>query len=490
MKVTLLEAFEFSASQHIAALFPKGEKSPKFGEKQLDDVVKKLGKAIDLEKSSARDFFLSTASHPTMFSLAFVDGDTKPQAFVEIGAALSRKTFLKERPPLTLFLSEQLLKSKNIAVCLQAFFEGCVLGAYGFEKYRKEKKGLVAPGEVRVIAKGLDQKTVDLALARAQAMAASVCIARDLVNEQPSVANPDYIATFVKKHFKKSDVDVEIMTRSEIEELEMGGILGVARGGDGGPRVVKMSYNPKHAKKHIALIGKGVTFDSGGLCLKNYPGIETMKCDMAGAAAVIGILNAVAELKLPIRVTGCIGLVENLVSETSYKPGDILTMMSGKTVEVINTDAEGRLVLADLLHHIQKEKPDEVIDIATLTGNCMVALGLDMSGVLTNNQAMADRFLKAAKDSSYEYFWQLPLFEPYREQLKNDISDLRNIGKSHAGCITAGLFLSEFVGKDLPWLHLDIAGPAMSEDKKPHLPKGGTGVSVKSIVEYVLSQLA
>ena len=252
------------------------------------------------------------------------------------------------------------------------------------------------------------------------------------------------------------------------------------------PRFIKVAYKPSgKPRRKVALVGKGLTFDSGGLSLKSAKSMETMKLDMSGGATVLGVMRVLSQLKPPVQVTAYVPSTENLPGGNAQKPGDVIRYKNGKTVEVLNTDAEGRLILADALICAAEDKPDVIIDLATLTGACMVALGTQVAGVLGNNQELIDALIRCGKEAG-EFLWQLPLVKEYKEDIKSAVADIKNIGGSHAGAITAALFLEEFVG-NVPWVHLDIAGPAFAEKDLPYIPKGGTGFGVRTLVRYLLN---
>jgi leucyl aminopeptidase len=274
------------------------------------------------------------------------------------------------------------------------------------------------------------------------------------------------------------------MDSEEIERLGMNGLRFVGKGSVQPPRFVVMEYNgAEKGKRPVVIVGKGITFDSGGISLKPREGMEQMKDDMAGAAAVIGTMQAVATLKLPVNLVGLVPAAENMPDGRSYKPGDVVVTMSGKTVEINNTDAEGRMVLCDALHYAQRYRPKALIDLATLTGACLVALGTQASGIMGNDQGLHEA-LKRAGQTTGERVWELPLWDEYGEAMKSDIADMKNSGGAHAGTITAAWFLKQFVGK-AKWAHLDIAGTAWEEKGKHYLPKGATGVGVRLLVEYL-----
>ncbi|MEK7656666.1 MAG: M17 family metallopeptidase, partial [Elusimicrobiota bacterium] len=282
-----------------------------------------------------------------------------------------------------------------------------------------------------------------------------------------------------------SGVTVRVIEKEEAADLRLGSFLGVARGSVHPPALVHLIYKPKGAKKKIALVGKGITFDSGGLSLKPPQGMETMKCDMAGAALVLGVFKVLARLKPKVEVHGYAVMTYNLPAADAYKPGDVLRARNGKTIEVLNTDAEGRLVLADALCLAAEEKPDAIVDFATLTGAVLIALGSSVTGAMTNDKALLAR-LSSASRLADEPLWELPLPKEYEENIKGKIADLQNIGKvrGEAGTLIGGLFLREFVGS-VPWVHLDIAGTAWTDSEKPYCPAGGTGAPVRTVLEYL-----
>jgi leucyl aminopeptidase len=288
---------------------------------------------------------------------------------------------------------------------------------------------------------------------------------------------------------KEGGLAVKILGPKECAKLGMGAYLAVAQGSKNEPRFIHLSYRPKGAKFHLGLVGKGLTFDSGGISIKPADGMGAMKSDMAGSAAVLGTMKAIAALKPKVAVDAVMAMAENMPGGGAYRPGDVLTAMNGKTIEVLNTDAEGRLTLADALTYVQKQKVDAVIDLATLTGACVVALGPDFSGVMGNDQALLDEILAAARESGDE-IWQLPLPPAYNKYIKSDVADVANISRIRwGGAITAGLFLQNFVQEGTPWAHLDIAGPALRDDEGTDAHKGeGSGVGVRTLVRFILGK--
>jgi len=364
----------------------------------------------------------------------------------------------------------------------QAVAEGAALGAYKFVRY-KEKAEAPALEKLVVVAKKEDK--VAEALERGVAVAGAVARARDLVNEPAGAMTPSQLAEEARQAAELGGLDIEVLDEVEIANQGLGGLLGVSLGSDQPPRLVKLTYTPKgKATGTVALVGKGITFDSGGLSLKPAEGMETMKTDMSGAAAVIGAMSVLRAAGVQTKVIAFVPTTENMPGGRAIKPGDVLKIRNGKTVEVLNTDAEGRLILADGLSLAAEEKPDAVIDLATLTGACVVALGLKVAGLMGNDDRWIGQVREAAERAG-ESVWHLPLPQEYRKDLDSEIADLKNItGTRGGGALTAGLFLSEFIG-DIPWVHLDIAGPARAPSDDGYIGKGGTGFGVRTLVEVL-----
>lgn len=367
-----------------------------------------------------------------------------------------------------------------------AVITGCLLGDYTFDRYKTDAEG-VLPGidavTLLVPTKG-DKGEVERAVEEAQQLCAGVQLARDLVSEPSNVATPGFIAAATVEAAAASGFSCRVMEHEEIRSLGMGGLLAVSRGSVEKPRCLVLEYFPEgDGVAPVALVGKGVTFDSGGISLKPREGMERMKDDMAGAAAVIGAFAAVARLGLPVNLVGVVPLTENLPDGMAYKPGDVVTTMAGKTVEIVNTDAEGRMILCDALHYALSYKPRFMIDLATLTGACLVALGTEASGMFGADAGLKRALLKAG-EATGERLWELPVWDEYGELMKSDIADMKNAGGPHAGSITAAWFLKQFVGRTR-WVHLDIAGTAWEEKGVHYRPKGATGIGVRLLVEYL-----
>ncbi|MFJ2604633.1 MULTISPECIES: leucyl aminopeptidase [unclassified Streptomyces] len=369
------------------------------------------------------------------------------------------------------------------AADVAAIGEGLLLGAYSFDAYKdngKEPKGPL--GEATLLGAKPRDKEHKAALERATAVSEELNRARDLINTPPNDLNPEAFAAVAQAAAKEHGIKVQVFDVKALEKGGFGGILGVGAGSAAAPRLVKLSYTSSKAKKHLAFVGKGITYDSGGISLKPAGHNETMKCDMSGAAAVFAAVVAAARLGLEVNVTGWLALAENMPSGSATRPGDVLRMYSGKTVEVLNTDAEGRLVLADALWAASAEKPDAIVDVATLTGAMMLALGNRTFGIMANDDAFRTALHEAAEEVG-EPAWPMPLPEHLRKGMDSPTADLANMGERMGGGLVAGLFLREFVGEGITWAHLDIAGPAFNEGGPfGYTPKGGTGTAVRTLV--------
>ncbi|MFZ4510301.1 MAG: leucyl aminopeptidase [Candidatus Nanopelagicales bacterium] len=367
---------------------------------------------------------------------------------------------------------------------IEAVAEGALLGNYAFHAFRgASAASQPAPVQKIVITGDPKDKDQAAALARAEVIATAVNYARDLVNTPPSALPPEEIAQQAIESARKLPVRVEVWDEEALARDEFGGILAVGQGSANPPRLIRLEYAPKGAKRSIALIGKGVTFDSGGLSLKPPKAMETMKCDMSGAAAVIAAVRAIAQLKLKVKVIGWIPTVENMPGGHAQRPGDVITIHGGRTVEVLNTDAEGRLILADALVAASDEEPNLIIDAATLTGAQVIALGDRTSGIMANDDDLRAAVYDTATRAG-ETMWHMPIPEESRGTLDSSIADIKNIGDGKGGMLSAAAFLREFVPQGQPWAHLDIAGPAFN-DGGPfgYTPKGGTGAAVRTFIQ-------
>jgi leucyl aminopeptidase len=368
-----------------------------------------------------------------------------------------------------------------------AVVEGALLASYRFNKYRSNTQSGATVKNLTLFRPGLKRSPgLERTVRTAEQIIPGVFLARDLVNEPPSVTTARFLGEQTKLHCSGRGLSVEVWGKKKIEAMQLAGLLAVNRGSLEEPRFIKIHYQPAgKARKKVALIGKGITFDSGGLSLKPAKSMETMKLDMAGGAAVIGTMSRLAHLGPDVEVTGYIPATDNLPGGNAQKPGDVIRYLNGKTIEVLNTDAEGRLILADALALAAKQKPDYMINLATLTGACMVALGSGIAGIFSNDQTLADNVMRCARGAG-EKLWQLPLVKEYREALKSSVADMKNVAGPHGGAITAALILQEFVD-NVPWAHLDIAGPAFTEADNPICAKGGTGFGVRTLLRFLLT---
>ncbi|MBD0292272.1 MAG: leucyl aminopeptidase [Jiangellaceae bacterium] len=365
-----------------------------------------------------------------------------------------------------------------------AITEGVLLGSYAFGQY-KTGNGKPPLERATLVASRADGRRSTAALRRAEVLAEAVNQARHWVNTPPRDMTPAAFAAAAQQHARGLGMDVTVLDEAALRKGGYGGIVGVGQGSANPPRLVRLAYRPFRAKRHVALVGKGITFDSGGLSLKTADGMTTMKCDMGGAAAVVAAVVAVARLQPRVAVTAYAPMAENMPSGSAQRPSDVLTIRGGKTVEVLNTDAEGRLVLADAIARAGEDEPDLIVDIATLTGACRIALGTRTAGIMANDDRLRDQVHRAAERAG-EPMWPLPLSPELREKLDSPVADIANVGAKWGGALSAGLFLAEFVADGIGWAHIDIAGPAFNEDSPfGYTPKGGTGAGVRTLVQIV-----
>lgn len=418
----------------------------------------------------------STTAGPIMVLVVGLGNDSPTRSLaVESAATAIRQLADRPRRRVTLALAECFPESMHDAIVT-----GAIIGSEGQGIYQSEP-GLRSPDQIAFVG------VSDASLSRGQILGEAVNHTRRLVNEPPDAVYPQTFSEMAKELVEETEVVVEVWDEQRLREEGCRAILAVGAGSSRPPRLLIMRYQGGGDEPPLAIVGKGVTFDSGGLSLKPSEAMTDMKCDMAGAATVVGVMRAVAKLGLRQNVVGLCGLAENMVSGSSYKLGDVIQTRSGKTIEILNTDAEGRVVLADTLDVAIEQSPRAMVDLATLTGACMVALGTEVAGMMTNHQGTCDQ-ISASANTEGEPVWQLPMFKLYDEKIKSKVADIKNIGEGRwAGAITAAKFLENFVG-DVPWVHIDIAGPAFAESPKPHRDAGGTGYLVRSLVRWVESQ--
>jgi leucyl aminopeptidase len=367
----------------------------------------------------------------------------------------------------------------------ESFVTGLFLGAYQYLEFKTlEREKIKEIGEVVILGETTEEvKSLHDGLRTGKIISEAVCMARDLVNGPSNKITPTVLSEKAQRIAKDHGMEIQVFEVDQAEAMGMGAFAAVAKGSQEPGKFITLEYNKGKGLDTVALVGKGITFDSGGISIKPSEGMERMKDDMSGAAGVLAILQAVSQLRLPLHLVGVIPATENLPSGKAYKPGDILKTLSGQTVEVISTDAEGRIILSDALTYSLRYQPKAIIDLATLTGAIVIALGDYVIGLFGNDEALLKRIEEASAKTG-EKGWGMPLWDEYFEYLKSDAADFRNVGTRAAGAIIGAIFLSKFVGK-VPWVHLDIAGPAFIEKERPYIPKGATGVGVRLVVQFL-----
>jgi leucyl aminopeptidase len=376
-------------------------------------------------------------------------------------------------------------KGINFQDCAQAITEGTLLSSYHLDQYKTEGKEELFEVESMTIWEDRTKKEViEKGIKTGEINAWGTNLARDMMNHPSNIMTPTRMAELASNLAKEYKFRIEVLSPPELKKLKMGALLAVAQGSQQPAKFMIMEHMPeKRRKGTVVLVGKAITFDSGGISIKPSEGMWEMKGDMAGGAAVIATMAAAAKERIPLHLIGLVPATENLPSGTAYKPGDIITSYSGKTIEIFSTDAEGRLILADALSYAQKYEPRAILDLATLTGACVIALGHVSAGLLGNDQKLINK-VKTSAQKTGEKVWELPLFEEYDEQIKSDLADMKNTGGRPAGTITAAAFLKKFVGRT-PWAHLDIAGMDWEEKGKPYVPKGAYGFGVRLLLQFL-----
>jgi leucyl aminopeptidase len=405
-----------------------------------------------------------------------------PQRFEKACLTAVRSVSEKKFPNVAIAAPVLEGSTANVADLVQIIATAAVVGSTGQGIYKTEPSRFPIEELTVLVPSSADTAKIETAVRRGHILGEAMNITRDLVNRPAADIYPETFAQRAKELAQDFGLACSVYDEPWLKQQKMGALLAVGQGSERPSRFVVLEYQGAgEDAPWLALVGKGVTFDSGGLSIKPTDGMLTMKCDMAGAATVLGALTAIARLKLPVNVAGYMGLVENMISGNSYKLGDVLTARTGATIEINNTDAEGRLVLADVLSYAVDEGSDSIIDLATLTGACVIALGEDIVGAFSNNQPWCDKVLAASKRAG-EDIWQLPMHDAFNDLLKSDVADMKNTGGRPGGSITAAKFLEKFVDKK-PWVHLDIAGPAFAPSSKPHREGGGSGVMLRTLVE-------
>ncbi|MCK4503371.1 MAG: leucyl aminopeptidase [Desulfuromonadales bacterium] len=459
--------------QQVNGAFGRATKSKEFSGRNGETLLLHGGTDIAAER-----ILLVGLGKETDFSL---------RSLRQVSSSVVKFLTEKQLRNFVLTLPQPGLKKTTIAEQVQVIAEGVLLADYRYDRY------LPAAGPGRAVAltnidillpAGEDSAAAATAIKAAEAICSGVCFARDLVNAPGNLKSPEYLAMQAVAMAEQVGINATLLDRREMERQGFGALLGVAQGSVQPPYLIVLEYRGgKVDEQPIALVGKGVTFDAGGISLKPAEKMDEMKMDMGGAATVLGTMQAAAQLQLPVNLVAVVPAVENMPSGSAIRPGDILTSLSGKTIEVMNTDAEGRLILADALTYVGRYQPREVIDLATLTGACIIALGNQAAAVLGNNEPLIRQLIKAGERSG-ERFWQLPLWDEYSEQIKSNFAEVKNTGGRAAGTITAAAFLQKFA-HDYKWAHLDIAGVAWEDQGRAGQPKGGTGFGVRALIEYL-----
>ena len=504
MKFELTDKEIFSISSDAVILFAFSEKKGKKHIFRLCDQLKIKDKKISeviINACNLENFTGKTGEQvvilkeeKSLYSRIVVIGLGEKDEFtandLRNAGGLFAKKYKNKLNSLAVSFPDELMQRNSLEVLAQAFTEGLLLGEYTFNKYKKEE----IPEKVLEIAivqykdKSEKEKLIG-SIKKAELYARGTILARDLVNEPAYIANPTYLAELARSIAKKNPktISCKVFDRTQCEKMGMEAFLSIARaaGDVVSPKFIVLEYTPaKSSKKKVALVGKGITFDSGGINVKPEPHMTDMKCDMAGAAAVLGVFSVITEIHPDFSVMGIIAATPNLISATSTVPGDVVRAMNGKTIEILNTDAEGRVTLADSLSYAIKHGATEIVDLATLTGACMVALGDEVSGLFVNNHELGERIKKSANEAG-ELVWEMPLEKSYNKLNKSEVADIANISsKRFGGAITAALFLEAFVDKR-PWAHLDIAGPAFLSSPNDVSLKGGTGFGVRTLLNIL-----
>jgi leucyl aminopeptidase len=471
----------------------EGESIPAFSQIQINNVIKEMIQKEDYTGKTGQILSVTTKGLISSYRLIVIGLGKKEEIELSsyqkaVAKAIAFASQIKA-VKIAFLLDDEISKKFKIYESIESTVVAVMLSSYRFIKYKgeEEKKQLRAIEEVFICLSAGKIGNFEQAVKYGQLKALATCYARDLVNEPAAVTTPTFLAERALTISKESEgaIKVKIMEEKEIRKLGMNAYMGVAQGSEEPPKFIILSYKPKNAIKKVVIVGKGITFDTGGLSLKPSEAMETMKLDMAGAAVVLSLFKYIREFKVNYEIVGIVPSCENMPSGKALHPGDVVKALNGKTIEVLNTDAEGRLTLADAFSYAcLYEKPDYIIDLATLTGACMVALGQDVAGLWGNNQKLIEKIQNAAKTTG-EKIWFMPLEQEYKELIKSHIADLKNIsGGRYGGAITAALFLSVFIGTT-PWVHLDIAGPAYQENKTELVPKGGSGFGVRLLLEFL-----
>jgi leucyl aminopeptidase len=482
MDVTITRDPKVAKADHLFVLIAEGSKPDVAIAAKAMEAVAAIGFA-----GRADDSLTSLAGEPKKITLVGI-GKEDALTIRGLRAAIYgiAKTARKQRDRNIVVVLPYAVPKIGAEETTRVAAEALAASDYKYDVYITKADDKARPVSASLVPpQGIDAKRAKQLDDEAKAVAAGVRTVRDLGNGPGNLVTPTYLGQRAEEVAKAAGIKCTVYGRREIEKMKMGGLLAVNRGSVEEPRFIVLEYAPRKAKKHVALVGKGITFDSGGISIKPAEKMEEMKFDMCGAAAVIGTMQAAAMLALPVRITGVVASTDNLPSGSAYKPGDIITTMSGKTVEVVNTDAEGRMILSDALHYASELKPDYILDYATLTGACVVALASEAAGLFSNDDELARKLIECGERVG-ERLWRLPEWDDYKDLIRSEWADMKNSGGRWGGAITAALFLKEFVNCP-SWAHLDIAGTAYAENETAREARGATGAGVRVTVAFLES---
>jgi leucyl aminopeptidase len=477
MQVDIIREPKLSKIDHLFVLLAEGKHDVPW------DSVKKAIRESKFEGRSDESITILNGEPRKVTLIGLGKANTLTHRGVRGAITTAGRTAKKHRDPRIALYFPGTLPQMDANATALAVADALAQSDYKYDPYitvKKDQKRVDIHGTV--IAPDADAKRLT---SEAKALAEAVRTVRDLGNAPANLMTPTELAARAEDVCKRAGVKCTVYGKREIARMKMGGLLAVNRGSAEEPRFVVMEYAGRKAKKHVALVGKGITFDSGGISIKPAEKMEEMKFDMCGAAAVIGIIEAAAKLQLPVKITAVFASTDNLPSGSAYKPGEIITMMSGKTVEVVNTDAEGRMILADALHYVSQLKPDHILDYATLTGACVVALGSEAAGLFSSDDELARKLIESGEHVG-ERLWRLPAWDEYKDLIRSEWADMKNSGGRWGGAITAAVFLKEFVDCS-SWAHLDIAGTAYAESETPREARGATGAGVRVTIDFLRS---
>ena len=482
MEVTITREPKIAKADHLFVLIAEGSKPDVASAAQAMQAIAAAGFTGRAEES-----LTTVAGEPKKITLVGI-GKLESLTIRKLRAALYSvaKAAVKQRDRNIVVVLPHSVPKLDADETTRVAADALAASDYKYDTYLTKKEDKALPISAALVPPdGIDVKRAKQLDGEAKAVASGVRTVRDLGNAPGNLVTATYLGQRAEEVAKGIGIRCTVYGKREIEKMKMGGLLAVNRGSVEEPRFIVLEYAPRKAKKHVALVGKGITFDSGGISIKPAEKMEEMKFDMCGAAAVIGTIQAAAMLALPVRVTGIIASTDNLPSGSAYKPGDIITTMSGKTVEIVNTDAEGRMILSDALHYASELKPDHILDYATLTGACVVALASEAAGLFSNDDELARKLIECGERVG-ERLWRLPEWDDYKELIRSDWADMKNSGGRWGGAITAAVFLKEFVNCP-SWAHLDIAGTAYAEHETAREARGATGAGVRVTVAFLES---